>query len=54
MAEWLYKCEKTLNFFFNNDPEDLSEEEALEAHRDKVTKSAQEPTYHELISVQSL
>ena len=31
MAEWLYKCEKTLNFFFNNDPEDLSEEEALEA-----------------------
>lgn len=28
VADWLHKCEKTLDFIFNNDPDDLTDEEA--------------------------
>ena len=31
VADWLHKCEKTLDFIFNNDPDDLTDEEAASA-----------------------
>ena len=31
VADWLHKCEKTLDFIFNNEPDDLTDEEAASA-----------------------
>ena len=31
VADWLHKCEKTLDFIFNNEPADLTDEEAASA-----------------------
>ena len=36
VADWLYKCEKTLDFFFNNHPENITEEEVAEAEHEQV------------------
>ena len=36
VADWLYKCEKTLDFFFNNQPDDITEEEISKAEHEQV------------------
>ena len=35
VADWLHKCEKTLDFIFNNDPDDLTDEEATCADNER-------------------
>ena len=35
VADWLHKCEKTLDFIFNNDPDDLTDEEAAWADNER-------------------
>ena len=35
VADWLHKCEKTLDFIFNNDPDDLTDEEAACADNER-------------------
>ena len=36
VADWLYTCEKTLDFFFNNQPDDITEEEVAKAEQEQV------------------
>ena len=36
VADWLYKCEKTLDFFFDNQPDDITEEAVAQAEHEEV------------------
>ena len=36
VVDWLYKCEKTLDFFFTNQPEHITEEEVAKAEHEEV------------------